>query len=308
MIGKALALIVLVIAPAALAVWLGQEVYARYLMIGVLLALKLSLLARSIAGFSLLIPVVYAAAAITAQATDGVAALIVAMAAAAGVASSQGLHRGLIALLAAALIGSFDPAVPADVLRRALAVAAGSAYGYLLATTVLRHVTVENRSVHSQTALSYAVLLSVLVLIAWITARYMGFEHGWWLPLAVAAVSEPSLDETQRRAMLRLAGTLLGTLAIIGIGSRLGGTVYQLALAVGLLLLLFTAGRTRPWLRSLLAAPVIVLLTGRGQVEPVGMEYIEATLIASALVVGTTLLGEWVLWTLRPDSGRVSTA
>jgi hypothetical protein len=25
-------------------------------------------------------------------------------------------------------------------------------------------------------------------------------------------------------------------------------------------------------------------------------------------VVGTTLLGEWVLWTLRPDSGRVSTA
>ena len=43
MIGKAVALIILVMAPAALAVWLGQEPYVRYLMIGVLLGVTLTL-------------------------------------------------------------------------------------------------------------------------------------------------------------------------------------------------------------------------------------------------------------------------
>jgi hypothetical protein len=48
---------------------------------------------------------------------------------------------------------------------RAAAMLAGSSYAFLLAVTVLRDVRVPGRMVHPQTALSYAVLLAVLVMI-----------------------------------------------------------------------------------------------------------------------------------------------
>ena len=44
---------------------------------------------------------------------------------------------------------------------------AGCVYGVILGITLLRNVEVKSRAVHPQTALSYAVLLAVLVLIAW---------------------------------------------------------------------------------------------------------------------------------------------
>jgi hypothetical protein len=107
-IGNALGIAALLLMPAVFA---GRSVTRTSLITrrsGAVLAINMCLLARRIQHFSPLLPLVYVAAAVTAESTDGVAALIVAIAAAVGAASSRGYHRALLSVLAAALLGSIQ--------------------------------------------------------------------------------------------------------------------------------------------------------------------------------------------------------
>jgi hypothetical protein len=126
MLIRALGLVVLLLAPAAGLFAMVDAPTAHYVALGTLFAFLIGVTSRPIAPFALLIPFAYAAAAITSSFTDGVAALIVAVAAAAGAASSQGYHRGLFGMLAAVLMGSFEPADPELVLARSGAMFAGA--------------------------------------------------------------------------------------------------------------------------------------------------------------------------------------
>ncbi len=301
-------LIVLLLAPAAGMYLSGFPDAARNVALGTALAFHLGVLARPLAPFSFLIAGVYAAAAITANFTDGVAALIVASAAATGAASSLGYHRGLLAMLAAALIGSFEPATADIVAYRSLSVLAGCMYGFLLVCTAGRMLA-EHRplAVHSKTALSYSVLLAVLVLVAWFTARMAGLEQAWWLPLTVAALGEPWLRSTPGKAVARLALALAGTLLALALFETLTEPALRGACAVTLLLAMLTFGRSRPDLQDFLLTPVLVLLAAGGTVYSSGV-YVGGTLLAFAIVSTFTVLGKWVLWTLRPDIGHVVSA
>ena len=237
-------LIVLLLAPAAGMYLSGFPDAARNVALGTALAFHLGVLARPLAPFSFLIAGLYAAAAITANFTDGVAALIVASAAATGAASSLGYHRGLLAMLAAALIGSFDPATADIVAYRSLSMFAGCMYGFLLVCTAGRTLVVHRPlAVHSKTALSYSVLLAVLVLVAWFTARMAGLEQAWWLPLTVAALGEPWLRSTPGNAVARLALALAGTLLALALFESLVEPSLRAACAVTLLLAMLTFGR-----------------------------------------------------------------
>lgn len=303
---RALGLTMLLLAPAAGALLAGHGEPARYLALGAVLALQLSLLARPVATFSILLPTVYAAAAITANATDGVIALIVAVAAAVGAASSLGYQRGLLAVLAAALIGSSEAAVPSEVAYRAAAILAGSSYAYLLAITVLRDVRVEASAVNPQTALSYAVLLAVLVMAAWFIARYADLAHPWWLPLAVAAVGEPAADKSPRHSMVRLLATLAGTVALVVLVGGVESPVLHAALVVALAFVMLAGVRRWHWLPSVLITPLLVLLACRDAGHASMTDGLGAMLLASLLVFCLAALGQWVLWALRADSGRVA--
>ncbi|MFO1406864.1 MAG: FUSC family protein [Steroidobacteraceae bacterium] len=305
MLAKALGVLVLLLGPAAVLLLAGYPLVAQMFTVGAVLALQMSLLARPVAGFSILLPVVFGAAAITAQSTDGVAALIVAAAALVGVASSQGYQRGLLAALAATLLGSSLPSTPSDVLGPVLMMGAGSSYGYLLAVTVLRDVDVDMQSVRPQTALSYAALLALLVTVAWASARVFGVPHGWWIPLAVASVGQPALDRSVGRSLGRFAIALLATLVLVSFAELVDGVVLRVVLiaAIGLALLALDPGRR--WIKALLVTPMLVLL-----MSPAGQsafEYLQGAMLACAVVYGSALLGQWLLWTLRPDPGRVAT-
>lgn len=303
---RALGMTMLLLAPAAGALLAGHAEPARYLALGAVLSLQLSLLARPVAGFSILLPTVYAAAAITANATEGVIALIVAVAAAVGAASSLGYQRGLLAVLAAVLIGSSEAAVPSDVLLRAAAMLAGSSYGYLLAVTVLRDVRIEASAVHPPTALSYAVLLAVLVMAAWLIARYAGLAHAWWLPFAAAAVGEPTVDKSARRSLLRLLAAFAGAVVLVVLVGGVESPILHAALVVVLAFAMLAGVRRWPWLPAVLITPLLVLLACRdaGHASPTGG--LGALLLASLLVYCLAALGQWVLWVLRADSGRVA--
>lgn len=301
---KALVVFVLVLGPAAALYLSGYASHAHYVAIGTVLAVQMSLLARPVAGFAVLLPVAYGAAAITAQSTGGVAALIVAVAAIVGAASSQGLQRGLLAVLAATLIGSSEPAAPSVVLVPALAMLAGSTYGYVLAVTSLKDIIVDARAVQPQTALSYAVLLAVLVVVAWFAARAFDLEHGWWVPMAVATSGHPAITGSVRRSLAILAGTLFGALALVAVTELTDVAAVRAVLLLALGLTLLTAGRGRRWVRALVFTPILVLLVSHPGHHPSAQVYVQSALLTCGAVFGVAMLGQWLLWTIRPDTGH----
>lgn len=302
---RAFGLVVLLLLPAAAAYGTGHDEFAHYCVLGTVLAFHLGVQARHLAPFGVLIPFVYAAAAITASYTNGVAALIVAVAAATGAASSLGYHRGLLAVLAAALIGSYEPADAKGVATQSLALLAGCAYGVLLVQTVARGLVARTVAVNSRTALGYSMLLAVLVLVAWFTARVTAITELWWLPLTVAALGEPWLERTPGRAVGKLALALAATLVVLTLLEPITEPTLRAACAVVLLLGLVLSGRGRPWLQGFLFTPVLVLLASDDR-NYASAEYLQATLVAFAVVALFTVLGKWVLWTLRPDAGHAA--
>jgi hypothetical protein len=300
---QSVGLVLLLVAPAAAVYAAGHDVVAHYAVLGAVLAFQLGIYARRLAPFALLIPFVYAAASVTANFTDGVAALVVAVAAATGAASSLGYHRALLAVLAAVLIGSFEPASADEAARRSLAMFAGCAYGVLIVHTVARGVTVRSVAVDSGTALGYSILLAALVTAAWFAARTADVDALWWLPLAVAALGEPWLDGTPGRAVTRLALALVATLIALTLLDPIMEPVLRAACAGVLLLALVTVGRERPWLHGFLFTPVLVLLAADDHNHHAG-SYLDGALVAFGTVAAITLIGKGMLWTLRRDAGH----
>ena len=302
---RALGVLILLLAPAALAYLAGFNEAAHYVAIGAVLALQLSVLSRPVAAFAILLPMVYAAAAITAQSTDAVVALIVAIAAAVGAASSQGLHRGLVALLAAALLGSFEPATGGDVLVRAGFLLAGCSYGFLLGITVLRRLNLAARQVHPQSALGYAVLLALVTLVAWFAARYAGFAHPWWLPLAVVAISEPSPEVSPRLALVQTVLAATAAMSIVFVSDAFDVPLVRAALLLSVLFLALSVGNRRPGLLGMLTAPVLVLLSSHAAIHETPLDSLLVVVPAFVLVIAVSGFGHWLFWTLRSGSRRV---
>jgi len=302
---KTVGTLVLVLAPAALCHLAGFREAAHYVAIGSVLALQLGVLARAVAPVAFLLPVLYAAAAITAQSTDGVVALIVALAAAVGAASSLGLHRGLVALLAVTLLGSFEPTVAEDVMRRAGYLLAGGAYGFLLATSVLRGASPGEPRVHPQSALGYAVLLAGVTLVGWFGARLAGFAHAWWLPLVFVAVSQPVLTGSSRQAMLRVALAATAAMALVFVADAFDSPFARGVLLVTMLLLALSADR-RHTLPAVAIVPALVLLANHAVPHVPLWQSLAVALAAFVPVLLVSTLGHWFYWTLRSSRDRVA--
>lgn len=306
MLTRATFLVLLLLLPPVGFYVAGWHESARVFLVGAVLALYLSSVARPIAPFGVLVPFVYAGAAMTANLTDGVAALIVAVAAATGAASSVGYHRGLLAVLAAALIGSLEPAAAGVVGHRMLLMLAGATYGVALGQTVGRTFTMRTLAVGSRTALGYAVLLALLVVVAWFVARSAGLEQAWWVPLAVAALGEPWLDGTPGRAVARLAVALAGTVALLALLDRLVLDPWSRAACAAVLLITSLAvDRRHATLQAFLLTPVLMLLVEPNERVDTTV-FLQPALIAFAAVAAFAVLGKWMLWTLRPDAGHAA--
>ena len=304
---NSIGIVVLLLAPAVFGWTIGYTDVAHHAALGVVLALNMCLLARGIQHFSPLLPVIYCAAAVTAESTGGVAGLIVALAAAVGAASSRGYHRALLSVLAAALLGSFEPGSFGEVAERGAAMLLGCVYGWVIASTVLVHVSVESRAVQPQTAIGYAALLAVLVLTAWFVARVTGLTHGWWLPLAAAAIGEPALLGSSRSAAIRLAVGLCVAFVLVTLVESIHQPMLRLAFAALLLMVVFTVRARTAAVQAMLLTPVAVALANHSTPHLAVDDYMGAVLLAALIVFVATLLGKWVLWTVHPDSGHATT-
>jgi hypothetical protein len=108
-----------------------------------------------------------------------------------------------------------------------------------------------------------------------------------------------------RRSLACLAATLLGTLVLVAIIEFGDAPAFRAALLLLLGTVILVAGPSRRWLRALLFTPILVLVVShaRGHAPPV--EYVQSALLACGAVFAVALLGQWLLWTIRPDPGHV---
>jgi hypothetical protein len=74
-----------------------------------------------------------------------------------------------------------------------------------------------------------------------------------------------------------------------------------------MLLALLTLGRGRPDVQDFLLTPVLVLLVAGPAAYAFDLN-VTGALVAFLIVATFTVLGKWVLWTLRPDTGHVVSA
>jgi hypothetical protein len=163
------------------------------------------------------------------------------------------------------------------------------------------------RAVHPQTALSYAMLLAVLALIAWFAARLSGLEYGWWLPLAVAANGEPSLSGSPRLAVAKTAIALVATVPVIALVLMLPTLELRIAAIVACWIVGATAAWHRSTLQVFLLTPVTLLFAaGLPPVTGDVGNYLQSATLVCTVVFAFTVLSKWVLWTLRPDAGRAT--
>jgi hypothetical protein len=303
---KTITVVMLTLGPAAAAWLAGFGAASPYLALGAVLAIKLGVQARPAAGFALLLPVLYLAAAVTASSTDAVAALVVALAAAIGAAASLGLHRGLVALLAAALLGSFRPAVATGLLAESGWLLAGATYGWLISATLLRSVDLPATRVDGQNALGYAMLLACVTLVAWFAARVGGFDHPWWLPLTVVAVSEPRPEPTALRALLRTVLAATAALVLVWVTDVFESPGARIVLLLPLLVTGISIGWRRRPIAAVFLAPVLLLLSGQPASHEPPLDYLLACLAAFVPVLAVSSVGHWAYWTLRVAPRRVA--
>lgn len=292
-------LLILVLAPAATAWLAGLTGAAPFLGLGALLAIKLGVEARPAATFALLLPLLYLAAAVTAHSTGAVVALVVAIAAAVGAAASLGLQRGLIALLAAALLGSFRPADTAEVLTDSGWLLAGSMYGWLVVDTLLRSVSWPAPRVDAPAALGYSLLLAWVVLVAWFAARVGGFAHPWWLPLAAVAVSEPLPEPSVPRALLRTMLAAIAAMVLVFVTDVVETQAGRAGLLLAMLAAGIAVGRGGRPIAAVFLAPVLLLLSGQPASYEPPLEYLLDCLAAFIPVLVVASVGHWAYWTLR---------
>jgi len=169
---------------------------------------------------------------------------------------------------------------------------------------VLRGVALEGRPVNAQAALGYAALVAVLALLAWFAARFAGFPHGWWLPLAVTAVCEPIQSGPTRNALLRVAAALCATLLLVSVVDGFNTPWVRAVLLVATLTLALAVARRQDWMLAVLLTPVLVLLSSHGALHEPPLGYLVSALPAFLPVLAVAGLGQWLFWILRSDPGR----
>jgi hypothetical protein len=294
------------LAPAAVAWLAGMSEAAPLLALGTVLAIQLGVLARPAAAFAMLLPFLYLAAAVTAYTTDAVVTLVAAIAAAVGASASLGLQRGLFALFAAALLGSFSPGETDAALTESGWLLAGSTYGWIVSSTWLRRVRLPTPRLDGRAATGYALLLACVTLCAWFFARAGGFAHSWWLPAAVVAVSEPSAEPGAARAVLRMLLATSAAMVLVFVTDVFETPASRAVLALPMLAAAVAATRRRPHLAAVCVAPLLLLLSGQPASREPPLDYLLDCLAAFVPAVTVASIGHWLLWASRPAPPRIA--
>ncbi|MFJ3787898.1 FUSC family protein [Kitasatospora sp. NPDC090091] len=129
----------------------------------------------------------------------------------------------------------------------------------------------------------HAVRLTGVVVLAYLLARVVGFEHGYWAPMTAAMVMRPDFAQTYSRGVARLAGTMVGVaLSTLVVQLAHPGEWVLAALAVLCIGGAYLTLRTGYALMTVCVSSYVVFLLGLQEGNP---------LVTAVERVGLTLLG-----------------
>ncbi|MGW4381716.1 FUSC family protein [Kitasatospora sp. NPDC004531] len=150
------------------------------------------------------------------------------------------------------------------------------------------------RQLHQHSAIfHHAVRMSAVVTSAYLAARLLGIEHGYWAPMASAMVMRPDFAQTFSRGVARVAGTVGGVLvstAVVQVFEPNDWVLAGLAVAaMGLSYMMLSTGY------ALLTAAIssyVVFLLGLQPGEPLrlAVDRVAMTLLGGAVALGAYAL------------------
>ncbi|KDN84213.1 FUSC family protein [Kitasatospora cheerisanensis] len=150
------------------------------------------------------------------------------------------------------------------------------------------------RQLHQHSAIfHHAVRMSAVVTSAYLAARLLGIEHGYWAPMASAMVMRPDFAQTFSRGVARIAGTAVGVLVSTAIVQVFNPDDWVLAalavVSMGLSYMMLSTGY------ALLTAAIssyVVFLLGLQPGEPVqlAVDRVAMTLLGGAVALGAYAL------------------
>ncbi|MFD7642835.1 FUSC family protein [Kitasatospora sp. NPDC059795] len=151
------------------------------------------------------------------------------------------------------------------------------------------------RQLHQHSAIfHHAVRMSAVVTSAYLAARLLGIEHGYWAPMASAMVMRPDFAQTFSRGVARIAGTVAGVLvstAIVQVFQPNDWVLAALAVfSMGMSYMMLSTGY------ALLTAAIssyVVFLLGLQPGEPVQLAFDR---VAMTLLGGAVALGAYALF------------
>ena len=224
-----------------------------------------------------------------------------------GYAAKAGMHDALImTVISLGFIAASPPqsnsSLPAPLF--VALVALGASAWATLVMYLLRHRLHQHQHTRLDPTrvLTFSLVLAFLVGAATWAVVALDLGHtGGWIILTIVVVFQPSLGAGFTKAAHRAAGTVLGFLIAILVGSLVpGGPLLSLIGTVFLMVAFFFMLQGRPyWLYATVLTPAIVLLESSGStVNTVAEERLGATLIG---VAGTLI----VMLALVPFSTRL---
>lgn len=227
--------------------------------------------------------------------------VIASVALAAGLA--QGVGWGMPVAAAGVIACSMAPSPPdAGLGLRLVVLAAGAVYAAVVARALglprLHRAPLIGRLRSTVSAIGFAAVAGLAAALS------LGLPQGYWLPATVFAVVMPSAGMSlQRRALQRVAGTLLGA------GIALGVSLLELPQAVVLAVILLCAYLICFFLRplwvitTLVTAALMLLLSGSRDIGEIAETRVVLTVTGIALVLAGAAAG-WLLSRVIPRSVR----
>lgn len=214
----------------------------------------------------------------------------------AGLADRWSAGLLMLAPVTAAIAGSQRSALSWPVLGGW--VLAGALYG--VTTVSLLHTHLHPRALSAGRAALHAVMLATLCGTAAGLATALRLPHGYWIVLTLAVVLRPVVQESARRAVQRVAGTLLGVLIPIPLVlflPRPAVVTIAAACVPGSVSYLFAGQYTRQTV--LLTVAIVILASGASRAS---------TLAAGEFRLAWTIVGAAVaaiaastLWRIERD-------
>jgi Fusaric acid resistance protein-like len=266
------------------------------------LGLLAGVTARTVLDMARSAVVALAIAALVAAATAAsgpalAAGLIVATAAAtAGLADRWSAGVASLAPVTAAVAGSWPPGLTWPVAGGWLL--AGELYG--ITTVALLHLHLHRRPIDARRAAVRAAALAALCGIAAGLAAAMRLPYGYWIVLALVFTLRPVVQESARKAVKRVTGTLLGVLIPIPLIYFLpSAALVPIVALTGLAFVSYLLAGEYIRQSAFMTATIVIVASGgiRANAIAVGEIRLAWTLLGTAVAAATAA----VLWHVERD-------